>query len=58
MKENMKNRFNDEIHKFSSTPDLSDDFFSGNASGVAIKYKLYGTETLTAVKERYFKKGI
>ena len=56
--ENMKNRFNDEIHKFSYTPDLSDDFFSGNASGVAIKYKLYGTETLTAVKERYFKKGI
>lgn len=56
--ENMKNRFNDEIHKFSSTPDLNDVNFAANASGIAIKYKMFGTETLAAVKERYFKKGL
>lgn len=56
--ENLKNRFKNDIHKFAKVPDLSDEAFSSNASGVAIKYKLFGTETLVANKERYFKQGI
>ena len=56
--ENLKNRFNNDIHKFSKTPDLSDENFSANASGIAIKYKLYGTESLVSNKENYFKKGL
>lgn len=56
--ENLKNRFKMDIHKFSKTPDLSDEAFSNNASGIAIKYKLYGTESLVANKERFFKKGL
>ena len=58
MSENLKNRFKNDIHKVAKVPDLSDEAFSSNASGVAIKYKLFGTETLVANKERYFKQGI
>lgn len=56
--QNLKDRFKNDIHKFSKTPDLSDEAFSNNASGVAIKYKLYGTESLASNKERFFKKGL
>lgn len=56
--EDMKNRIVSDIHKFSCCPDLTDKEFAGNASGVAIKYKLIGTEDVVSTKERYFKKGI
>ena len=29
----------EDIHKFSQTPDFSDQYFAGNSTGVAIKYK-------------------
>ena len=47
-----------DIHKFSMVPDLSDESFSGNLSGVAIKYKLMGLEQLTRMKERYFREAL
>lgn len=47
-----------DIHKFSMIPDLSDQQFSGNASGVAMKYKLLGLEQLTRGKERWFREGL
>lgn len=53
-----KQRIQKDIHKFSKTPDSSDENFGGNTSGVAMKYKLLGTENLTSVKERKFKKGL
>lgn len=56
--ENLKTRIDKDIHKFAKCPNLSDENFAANASGVAIKYKLVGTENLIAVKERKFKKGI
>ena len=40
------------------TTDLSDKDFAGNSSGVAIRYKLLGLDQNTAIKERYFKKGL
>ena len=46
------------IHKVASLPDLSDQNFSGNASGVAIKYKMVGAENVAARQERKFKKGL
>lgn len=46
------------IHKISSVPDLTDESFSGNSSGVAIRYKLLGLEQLTKTKERYFAEGL
>lgn len=56
--QNIKDRVQTDIHKFSKVPDLSDESFAGNASGIAIKYKLYGTETIIATKERKFTKGL
>ena len=56
--ENMKNRIDRDIHKFSKCPNLSDENFASNASGVAIKYKMVGTENLVSIKERKFKKGL
>jgi len=38
-------RLEENIYRFSKTPNLSDDHFSGNASGVALKFKLTGLET-------------
>lgn len=56
--EAMKNRIEKDIHKFSKTPDANDESFSSNTSGVAMKYKLLGTENLGSLKERKFKKGL
>ena len=56
--ENMKNRLDNDIHKFAKCPNLADEDFASNASGVAIKFKLLGTENLTSIKERKFKKGL
>ncbi len=47
-----------DIHKFSNVPCMSDKDFAGNASGVAMRYKLLGFEQLTKIKERYFKETI
>ena len=56
--ENMKNRLDNDIHKFSFCPNMSDEAFASNASGIAIKFKTLGTENLTATKERKFKRGL
>lgn len=42
--ENIKTRLNNDIHKFSGCPDMTDESFAGNASGVALKYKLLDFE--------------
>ena len=47
-----------DIHKFSMIPDLSDEYFSGNVSGVAMKYKLLGLEQLARLKERWFREAL
>ena len=56
--ENMKDRLDKDIHKFAKCPNLADEEFASNASGIAIKFKLLGTENLTSIKERKFKKGL
>lgn len=53
--ENYKNRLNKDIHKFSTIPDLSDEAFAGDISGIAIKFKLFCLEQMAAMKERKFK---
>ena len=54
----LKKSLKDDIHEFSKVPCLTDENFVGNASGVAMKYKLLGLEQLGKTKERYFKKGL
>ncbi|MDO4721393.1 MAG: phage portal protein [Peptostreptococcaceae bacterium] len=56
--ENMANRLKSDIHKFALVPDLSDEQFSNNASGIAMLYKLLGLEQLAVKKERKMKKGL
>lgn len=46
------------IHKFSFIPPLDDMNFSGNASGAAMEFKLWGLEQKVATKERLFRKGL
>ncbi|NLW21417.1 MAG: phage portal protein [Clostridiales bacterium] len=47
-----------DIHKFSLTPDFSDVRFAGNASGIAIKYKLFNFDNRVKLKERFFTQGL
>lgn len=54
----LKNEFVKNIHKISCVPDMSDENFANNASGVAIRYKILAFENQTAKKERKFKKGL
>ena len=56
--ENYKNRLNEDIHRFSFVPNMSDENFSNNSSGIAMKFKLMGLENLIGVKEAKFKKGL
>lgn len=53
-----KKRLEADIHKFSHTPNLTDENFAGNVSGVAMKYKLLGTVEMAATKRRFFEKGL
>jgi len=54
----LRKTLKDDIHKFSMIPDLTDENFAANASGVAMKYKLFGLEQLVMVKERWFKEAL
>lgn len=56
--ENYKKRLREDMHLFSSVPNLNDDKFGGNLSGVSLGYKLWGLEQICATKERKFKRGL
>ncbi|MCM1121820.1 MAG: phage portal protein [Eubacterium sp.] len=49
--ENYKNRLYKDIFFLSQVPALTDESFSGNLSGIAIKYKMTGLEELAIMKE-------
>lgn len=55
---NIKNVISNNIFAFSGVPNMSDENFAANASGVAIRYKLLSLETKTAKKEANFRKGL
>lgn len=48
----------EDIHKLSMVPNLSDKDFASNASGVAMRYKLWGLEQLINVKQQWFTEGL
>lgn len=54
----LKKSIADDIHKFSKTPNLSDENFVGNSSGVALNYKLLAFEEETKTRERHIEKGL
>lgn len=47
-----------DIHKVSMVPNMSDENFVGNASGVALRYKLLTFEQMVKNKERFFEKSL
>lgn len=54
----LRKAIEEDIHKFSHIPCLTDDSFAGNTSGVAMEFKLLGLENITKIKTRYYKKGL
>ncbi len=56
--ENYKNRLREDIHLGSNVPNMTDEAFGGNLSGVAVSYKLWGLEQVCAIKERKFKRAL
>jgi SPP1 family phage portal protein len=54
----LRKALRDDIHQFALVPNLTDENFASNASGVAMKYKLLGLEQLAKNKERYFVQGL
>ena len=56
--ENFKNRLFQDMHIFSGVPNMADENFGNNLSGVAMDYKLWNLEQICAIAERKFKKGL
>lgn len=54
MQENMLNRLKNDIFQTSMVANLNDEAFSGNSSGVAIRYKLLPMQNQASVEERKF----
>lgn len=54
----LKKAIEQDIHKFSHVPCMTDEAFGGNVSGVAMEFKLLGLENITKIKTRYYKKGL
>lgn len=54
----LRHALEQDIHKFSHIPCLTDEHFSGNTSGVAMEFKLLGIENITKIKTRYYRKGL
>lgn len=54
----LRTALKEDIHKISKVPDMSDENFAGNVSGVAMKFKLLPFELRTKTKERFFREGL
>lgn len=54
----LRKTIENDIHKIAKVPNMSDENFVGNSSGVAIRYKLLAFEQNITNKERYFEKGL
>ncbi len=54
----LRSNIEKDIHKISMIPNMSDENFAGNASGVALRYKLLTFEQSTKNKERFFEKAL
>ena len=52
--EEIKTSLEKNIHKISLLPNFSDENFTGNSSGVSIKYKMIGANSVVAKQQRAF----
>lgn len=58
IQEHMIEHLNQTIHEDTGIPDMKDEAFSGNSSGVAIRYKLMPMENRAMTKERKFTQAL
>lgn len=56
--ENNKDRLRKDIFTLSNVPDMADENFSGNSSGVAMRYKIFGFEQSIGQTINNFKRGL
>ena len=56
--ETLRDALKEDIYTFSHVPNLTDEKFAGNSSGVAMEYKLLGLEMLTKTKERWYRRSL
>jgi len=54
----MRDTLKHDMLTITMTPDLQDEAFAGNSSGVALEYKLWGIEQARAAKEQGFACGL
>ncbi len=54
----LRKALKEDIYMLSHVPNMSDENFASNASGVAMEYKLLALENITSTKERYYTKGL
>lgn len=54
----LRKSLKEDIYTFSHVPNLTDENFAGNSSGVAMEFKLLGLEMITKTKEANYKRGI
>lgn len=47
-----------DIHKDTNTPNTTDEAFSGQSSGVALMYKLFGEDQERAMQESLYRRGL
>ncbi|KRL86422.1 prophage Lp1 protein 39 [Lacticaseibacillus pantheris DSM 15945 = JCM 12539 = NBRC 106106] len=48
----------ESFHKYTNTPDVNDQNFASNASGVAMSYKLWGSDQERAIQESLYQRGL
>lgn len=54
----LRNSLKSDISKFSLVPELTDENFAGNASGISMEFKTLGLQWLSNIKRRMFKKSL
>ena len=54
----LRTALENDIHKLSLVPNMSDQNFASNSSGVAMRYKLLGLDQLINVKQQWFLEGL
>lgn len=48
----------DNMHKFTNSPDINNENFASNASGVAMSYKLWGSDQERATQQELYTRGL
>lgn len=53
-----KQRLVNDIYKLSKVPNLDDESFGGQQSGIALRYKMLGLEQIRSIKESFYSKAL